>query len=144
MFKRKNEIIPKHTIDELYDLLVGYIDIQTTEINKLKSLNSLADKSNAELAKAIEGKNKLLEEKEYKNVYLTDLLNGYILENQKLNNKIDKLEKKCTELSDFIKGYTERLIEAQLKFKNRSKPTKADYIADGMNKMDSSTKARLK
>ncbi len=144
MFKKKTKIMPKHSVDELYDLFVETISIQSVQINDLKALSSLTDKNNAELIKSIEAKNLLLKEKEAKISDLSAMYNGIYMEKQALNKKIKELEKRCTKLSDFIKGATEKLIAAQLKHINRSKLTKSDYIAEGMFKMDDTTKARLK
>ena len=137
---RKN----KHTIDDLYDLFMIFTNSQNTKIRELEKYNGMLQKTNGELVQAIEGKNKLLEEKESKYADIASTFNGLVLENQKLNRKVEEKEKKVNELSNYIKGATEKLIEAQLKYNNRTKPIRGDYIADGMNKIDETTKARLK
>lgn len=143
MFKFKQK--QKHTIDELYDLFVFEMLKLNSDKNNIDKLRQIALKDNAKLVEKIQTKDKLIETSKKE---LFDLKAAYKKSEQrveKLTSLVDKYREETKEHNRFVKETIKKIIDVQeANLKNRKRITKADFIAEGMYKMDETTKERLK
>lgn len=143
MFKFQKK--QKHTIDELYDLFVFEMLKLNGEKNDIDKLRQIALKDNDKLVEKIQKQDKFIEISKKE---LFDLKAAYRKSEQRVQKLIalvDKYREEAKEHNRFVKETIKKIIDVQeANLKNRKRITKADFIAEGMYKMDDTTKARLK
>jgi N-glycosylase/DNA lyase len=124
MFKKKR------SLDNIYNLIINLVNVERKRANANEQLRRDIEKEYIELDRSLEFKNRLLNEKDN--------------EISRLEKIIENQEKENHKLHEYLEKIAEILKNNQSKILKRKKPTRADLIAEGMLKMEDSTKAKLK
>lgn len=124
----KKEICKK--IDNLSDLLIKFNNIERKHSSACEQVAKDYEKENLKLKVEMQAKDEIIinQEKEI----------------QRLDKLLKTKEKESKKLHEYLEKVAEILKSSQEKIIQRKKITKADFIADGMMKIDETTKERLK
>lgn len=136
---------PRYNTDDIYEFLTKFVNQERNHFSLIENRWKETRDHNLKTNEKINCLSQILEEKDTEIEKLHMLLKTQDLEIQKLtkiNNDQEEHQKKLDEylnkVAEILKNNQEKII------KSRKKLTKADFIAEGMYKMDSTTKERLK
>lgn len=135
---------PRYSTDDIYEVLIKFVNQERNHSNLIESRWQETKEYNFKANEEISYLKQLLEEKDTEIEKLHMILKTQDLEIQKITKINNNQEEHQKKLDEYLNKVAEILKNNQKAIINRKKPTKADFIAEGMCKMDPSTKERLK
>lgn len=136
---------PQRNSDDIYEVLIKFVNQERNHFNLIENRWKDTKEHNLKANEEISHLRQLLEEKDAYIEKLNIVLQTQDLEIQKLTKINNNQEEHQKKLDDYLSKVADILKSSQEKIiKSRKKPTKADFIAEGMYKIDASTKERLK
>lgn len=140
LFKR-----PQRNCDDIYEVLTKFVNQERNHFNLIENRWKETKEHNLKANEEISHLRQLLEEKDAYIEKLNIILQTQDLEIQKITKINNNQEEHQKKLDEYLNKVAEILKNNQEKIINtRKKLTKADFIAEGMYKMDLTTKERLK
>lgn len=135
----------QYNTDDIYEVLIKYVNQERNHCNLIENRWNETKEKNFQANEEISYLRLQLEQKDSVIENLSTLLKTQDLEIQRISKLLDTKDKEQKKLYEYLDKVAEILKNNQQAIMaNRKKPTKADFIADGMYKLDPSTKERLK
>lgn len=137
----------RYNTDDIYEFLTKFVNQERNHFNLIENRWRETRDHNLKANAEISSLRQLLEERDTEIEKLHMIIKTQDLEIQKLTKVNDNQDKHQKKLYEYLDKTAEILKNSQkelIKTKSKNKLTIGDYIADGMSKMDKSTKERLK
>lgn len=134
----------QYSTDDIYEVLIKFVNQERNHCNLTENRWNETKELNFKLNQEVSYLKQYIEQKESEIETLSLLLKTQDLEIQKLSKLLNAKDKESIKLHEYLEKVAEILKNNQKAIINRKKPTKADFIAEGMSKIDKTTKEKLK
>ena len=146
-FKDKiNSIFKKsfYTNDDIYEMLYQYVSIEKNKYSLIELRNEEIKKKNLQANEEIKYLSSIVEKQEKEIINQRKIIEDKENEIIRLHELLNEEDKNKSKLFEYLEKVALILQNNQKKIINRKKPTKADFIAESMYKIEKETKEKLK